>query len=98
MPKMKTNKSAAKRFRVTARGKVRHARAFRRHCLGHKSQDRKRRLRANGDITGQDAHRIGRMLGGIAVRRSTADRAPASAQAAAADSGPAPAAEAATSA
>ena len=34
--KMKTHRGAAKRFRITAKGKVRHKKAFRSHLLGHK--------------------------------------------------------------
>lgn len=42
MPKMKTNRSAAKRFSRTASGKVRRNSAFHRHILTKKSQKRKR--------------------------------------------------------
>lgn len=45
MPKMKTHKGAAKRFRVTGTGKVRRLRAFKSHILTKKSPKRKRRLR-----------------------------------------------------
>ena len=46
MPKMKTNRAAAKRFKRTGTGKVKRAHAFARHHLGIKSRKRKRRLHA----------------------------------------------------
>jgi large subunit ribosomal protein L35 len=45
MPKMKTRRGAAKRFSVTGTGKVKRAKAFRRHLLTSKSPKHKRRLR-----------------------------------------------------
>lgn len=48
MPKMKTKRAAAKRFRVLGSGKIKHGKAYRRHILAHKSRTRKRRLRAKG--------------------------------------------------
>lgn len=45
MGKLKTNRSAAKRFTVTKTGKVKHKRAYLRHLLSSKSRGRKRRLR-----------------------------------------------------
>ena len=46
MPKLKTKKAAAKRFKVTASGKVKYKRAGKRHNLGHrKSAKRKLKLR-----------------------------------------------------
>jgi large subunit ribosomal protein L35 len=45
MPKMKTKKSAAKRFRFTATGKVKRSKAFKSHILTKKSTKRKRGLR-----------------------------------------------------
>lgn len=47
MPKMKTISSAKKRFKVTASGKIKAARAFRRHLLTKKGRDKKRELRSN---------------------------------------------------
>jgi large subunit ribosomal protein L35 len=44
MPKMKTNRAAAKRFKRTGSGKVKRGHAFARHHLGLKSRKRKRRL------------------------------------------------------
>jgi large subunit ribosomal protein L35 len=45
MPKMKTNRAAAKRFKFTATGKIKHRKAFRSHILGKKDTKRKRQLR-----------------------------------------------------
>ena len=45
MPKMKTSKSAAKRFKVTGTGKLKRAKAYKSHILTKKSQKRKRNLR-----------------------------------------------------
>lgn len=45
MPKKKTKKSVAKRFKKTANGRVKRGKVGRRHLLGHKSRSRKRALR-----------------------------------------------------
>lgn len=45
MPKMKTSRAAAKRFRVTGTGKLKRAKAFRSHILTKKSTKTKRNLR-----------------------------------------------------
>ena len=45
MPKLKTNRGAAKRFRVTKRGRVKAKRSHLRHILTSKNRKRKRRLR-----------------------------------------------------
>ncbi|EDY87621.1 ribosomal protein L35 [gamma proteobacterium HTCC5015] len=47
MPKMKTNRGAAKRFRVTGKGQVKRAQSHRRHILTKKSTKRKRHLRSD---------------------------------------------------
>jgi large subunit ribosomal protein L35 len=44
MPKLKTNRAAAKRFKMTAKGKVKRRRAFLRHINSHKTRKQKRRL------------------------------------------------------
>ena len=51
MPKMKTNSSAKKRFKVSATGKVLHKQAGKRHNLGSKSQDRIRNLRKKATLS-----------------------------------------------
>ena len=62
MPKLKTNKSARKRFKVTKRGKIKFVHAGRRHILGKKSRKRKRKLRRAGYLNKTDAKRIRRLL------------------------------------
>ena len=62
MPKMKTNRGAAKRIRRTGRGKLRRMRAYKSHILTKKSRKRKRRLRSATLVSGVDARRLGRLL------------------------------------
>ena len=62
MPKMKTRKSAAKRYRVTGTGKVRYKRQGLRHILTKKSTKRKRSLRASNTLSDVEAKRAKRML------------------------------------
>ncbi|WP_406676580.1 50S ribosomal protein L35 [Moorella sp. ACPs] len=62
MPKMKTHRGAAKRFRVTASGKVKRARAYKSHLLAGKAPKRKRRLRQPTLIDITDRKRITRLL------------------------------------
>ena len=50
MPKMKTNRAAAKRFRKTGGKVVRRGKAFRRHILTKKTTERKRKLRQRGEV------------------------------------------------
>jgi large subunit ribosomal protein L35 len=50
MPKMKTNRGAAKRFRVTGTGKIVYARSNASHILTKKTTKRKRTLRKSGII------------------------------------------------
>jgi large subunit ribosomal protein L35 len=64
MPKMKTNRSAAKRFKVTGSGKVKRQHAYKSHILTKKTQKRKRRLRKSDTCAPGDARRIKRMLQG----------------------------------
>ena len=44
MPKMKTKRAAAKRFRMTGGGKIKHGKAYRRHIMSSKNAKRKRHL------------------------------------------------------
>jgi len=62
MPKMKTNRSAAKRFRLTGRGKVRRNQAFTRHILTKKTRKRKRQLRSTTLVAAADTPRIKRII------------------------------------
>ncbi len=63
MPKIKTNRGAAKRFRLTGTGKIRRQRAYSSHILTKKSTKRKRTLRKTTIAAKADAGRIRRMLG-----------------------------------
>lgn len=63
MPKMKTHKGAAKRFRTTGTGKLIRRRANLNHILEKKSSKRKRRLTPDVAIAPGDAARIERLLG-----------------------------------
>ena len=63
MPKMKTHRAAAKRFRKTARGKLKRNKAYKSHILAKKSRKRKRGLRKSGLIAASDVRRVKRMLG-----------------------------------
>jgi len=62
MPKMKSNRGAAKRFKKTANGKVKRRKAYKAHILTKKSSSRKRRLRKGTLISQADRKRIGRLL------------------------------------
>ncbi|MBI5186766.1 MAG: 50S ribosomal protein L35 [Nitrospinae bacterium] len=57
MPKMKTNKGAAKRFKATGSGKISRSKACRRHILTSKSTKRKRDLRRSGIMEPGDQKR-----------------------------------------
>ncbi len=63
MPKMKTNRGAAKRFRFTGKGKVRRVKAYKSHLLTHKTRKRKRSLRKPGLASPGDTRRIRVLLG-----------------------------------
>ena len=54
MPKMKTHRGAAKRFRRTGTGKLRYRRANKNHILEKKAPKRKRQLRAPADVSPSD--------------------------------------------
>jgi large subunit ribosomal protein L35 len=62
MPKLKTHKGAAKRFKKTGTGKIKRHHAFARHILTSKARSRKRKLR--GDTVVDDANKkeLARML------------------------------------
>ena len=63
MPKMKTRKTAAKRFRKTGTGKLAHLRQNRQHLFEKKPSTRTRRLAGYSVVEGGDAVRIKRLLG-----------------------------------
>ncbi|MBP7095974.1 MAG: 50S ribosomal protein L35 [Spirochaetia bacterium] len=62
MPKMKTKKAAAKRFTLTASGKVKYKKMNLRHILTKKSQKRKRKLRKAGFLADGPIHQIKKKL------------------------------------
>ena len=62
MPKMKTNRGAAKRFKLTAKGKVVYAKSHANHILTKKSRKRKRSLRKSGIIDKNDAAMVKRLI------------------------------------
>ncbi len=64
MPKMKTHSGAKKRFRKTAKGKLRGRRAYSSHILEKKSPKRKRKMAKPVDISPNDAPKVRKLLGG----------------------------------
>lgn len=62
MPKMKTHRGAAKRFKLTGTGKIKKAKAFKSHILEKKSPKRKRNLRKSGMVSAADAKKIKRLI------------------------------------
>ena len=62
MPKMKTKKAAAKRFSITASGKVKYKKMNLRHILTKKSTKRKRNLRKPGFVAAGPIHQIKKKL------------------------------------
>jgi len=63
MPKIKTNRGVAKRFKKTATGKLKRNRANRRHILTKKTAKRKRQLRRDVKVSRADEKRMKRLLG-----------------------------------
>jgi len=62
MPKVKTNSSAKKRFKVTGTGEITFQKAFKRHILTKKSKKRKRALRKKGIVSGPNTDFVKRLL------------------------------------
>lgn len=62
MPKMKTKKSASKRFRVRPGGTVKRGQAFKRHILTKKTTKNKRHLRGSVDVHSSDKASIAKMM------------------------------------
>lgn len=63
MPKMKTNSSAKKRFKISGSGKVKRRRAYHSHILTKKTKKRKRKLGQSTLISDADSSRVKKMLG-----------------------------------
>ncbi len=62
MPKIKTHRGAAKRFKVTKSGKLVRNKAYKRHILTKKSTKRKRNMRSGALVSDADLPSIRRML------------------------------------
>jgi len=62
MPKMKTHRGAAKRFKLTKNGKVKRAKAYKSHILTKKSAKRKKNLRKGTFASKADAKTIRKVL------------------------------------
>ncbi len=62
MPKMKTNKSAAKRFKITGTGKIKRRKANRSHLNEEKPSKRKRRLRRPAILSKEEVKRVKKLL------------------------------------
>jgi large subunit ribosomal protein L35 len=62
MPKLKTHRGAAKRFKKTGTGKLVRASAFKRHILTSKTRKLKRQMRGTQEVAEQDAPKLRRML------------------------------------
>ena len=62
MPKMKTHRGVAKRFKVTGSGKIKYKQTGKSHLLTHKSKSRKRKLRASALVSQADKQTVKRLL------------------------------------
>jgi large subunit ribosomal protein L35 len=62
MPKIKTSRSAAKRFKKTATGKLKRKKAYHSHILTKKSPKRKRNLRKSGLVSAVDSPRVKKLI------------------------------------
>lgn len=63
MPKIRTRRATAKRFRLTGSGKVRRNQAYRGHLMTRKTRKRKRNLRKPSTVSAVDTPRILTQLG-----------------------------------
>jgi large subunit ribosomal protein L35 len=62
MPKLKTRRAAAKRFKATGSGKIVRRKAFKNHLLEHKNSSRRRRLSQKALVNERDADNVHLML------------------------------------
>jgi large subunit ribosomal protein L35 len=62
MPKIRTNRSAAKRFKATGSGKVKRSHAFARHQMSAKTRKQKRKLRHSVIVAASDTPAVKRLL------------------------------------
>lgn len=63
MSKMKTNRAAAKRFKLTGSGRIKRNRAYQGHLFTAKSPKRLRKLRKSTMLSAADTSRVRKMLG-----------------------------------
>lgn len=63
MPKLKTHRGAAKRFKLTGKGKIKRRKAYTSHILTKKTTKRKRNLRSPAILVKGDHKRIKKLLG-----------------------------------
>lgn len=62
MPKIKSHRGAAKRFKTTSTGKIKRNKAYKRHILTKKTTKRKRFMRAGGMVAASDRASVLKML------------------------------------
>jgi len=62
MPKLKSNRGAMKRFKMTGSGKIKRAKAYKSHILTKKTTKRKRNLRTSTLVSAADTRRVVNML------------------------------------
>ncbi len=62
MPKIKTHKGAAKRFKITGSGKILRVKAYKGHILTKKNAERKRRLSKMQEVSAADSKKVKRLL------------------------------------
>jgi large subunit ribosomal protein L35 len=62
MPKMKTHRGAAKRFKKTASGMIKRSKAYASHILGDKSPKRKRKLRQSTLVCAAEQKNISKLI------------------------------------
>ena len=63
--KLKTKSSAKKRFKITAKGKVKRRNVGMRHLLAHKSSSKKRLKRSDNDVAKSDMMKLKKMMPGV---------------------------------
>lgn len=63
MPKMKTRRGAAKRFKLTGTGRIRRNKANHSHMLIRRSKSAKRKMRNAGLVSSAEENRVRKMLG-----------------------------------
>lgn len=62
MPKLKTNRAAAKRFKKTGTGKIKRMKGYKSHILTKKTRKRKRNLRQSTLVSQEDSRRVRLMI------------------------------------